>query len=160
MYLCHPLRQWLTKFLLIKRGGNLVGRGVHLQNFSQSFDSPCTSKMQHVSTRIPTPRDASRQGCQVPSQKEKMVVCWPHHGTLPDKAARFPVKRKKGWPAGFSVGAWAEIWIAKPTPRRCSSFPASVRSVAGDYDPVFGAYLTIHPSSHVYALHCAMRFFQ
>ncbi|PWZ19988.1 hypothetical protein Zm00014a_037725 [Zea mays] len=92
--------------------------------------------MQHVNMRFPRPWDASRQGCQVPSQTEKMVACWPHHGTLPHKAASSQSKGKKGWPASFSVGAWAEIWKAKPTARRSSSFPASVRSVAGNYDPV------------------------
>jgi hypothetical protein len=116
--------------------------------------------MQHVNMRFPRPWDASRQGCQVPSQTEKMVACWPHHGTLPHKAASSQSKGKKGWPASFSVGAWAEIWKAKPTARRCSSFPASVRSVAGNYDLVSGAYLTIHPSPCVYAVHCVIRFFQ
>lgn len=104
--------------------------------------------MQHVNMRFSRPRDASRQGCQVPSQTEKM---WPAGHTTGRFHIRLPVpsqKEKKGWPASFSVGAWAEIWKAKPTARRCSSFPASVRSIAGNYDPVCATDRAAFPISN------------
>jgi hypothetical protein len=69
------------EFLLIKRGGNLVGRGVHVCKIS-----------------------LNRLICRVRPRCSTWIWDSPDPGMLPDKAARFPVKRKKWWPAGHTTG--------------------------------------------------------